>query len=379
MQRYLLSITFLLAASALARAQTLQPATGTAAPPRIAVENAPAPLFDDPVWHGASDPAVVWMPGKGEKGEYWMYYTQRRATLPNPNGVDWVHGSAIGIATSPDGLHWKYNGVIQGSLKDGDAEKSLSDPVKDNVTWWAPTIFWEKGNGITVGGPAGQPGDKLHMLVTYVHGIFPRWTGDRTIEHLTSDDGVHWTYVSSLPLASRRVIDPTVYKIDGTWYVWYKNEAAGSRTFWAKSSDLNTWQDLGDAKIGQGHEAPFVWHWKGAFWDLQDNGRALDAWRSDNGLDNWVTNTLLLTPTPNGQRPLDRGTGHHPWIVLQDPASGPVPADDKQLVLVYFAHEGNKTCMQMGEITLGEDGKLVCDRNKYLATTPAPPATQPAK
>ena len=42
------------------------PAAGTACAPRIAVEEAPAPLYDDPVWHGASDPAVVWLPGKGE-------------------------------------------------------------------------------------------------------------------------------------------------------------------------------------------------------------------------------------------------------------------------------------------------------------------------
>jgi hypothetical protein len=64
------------------------PAAGDAVAPRIAVENAPAPLYDDPVWHGASDPAVVWLPGKGDAGEYWMYYTQRRATLSNPDGVD---------------------------------------------------------------------------------------------------------------------------------------------------------------------------------------------------------------------------------------------------------------------------------------------------
>jgi hypothetical protein len=356
-----------------------KPATGTANAPRIAIENAPAPLYDDPVWHGASDPAIVWLPGKGKKGEYWMYYTQRRATLPNPQGVDWVHGSAIGIATSPDGLHWAYGGVAQGTLKDGDTEKSLSDPVKDKVTWWAPTVFWEKGNGISGG---GKDGDKLHMFVTYVHGIFTSWTGDRTIEHLTSTDGVNWTYVSSLPLASRRCIDPTVYNIDGMWYLWYKNEAVGSHTFRASSKDLTTWKDDGDAVIGSSHEAPFVWHWKGAFWDLQDNGRALDAWRSDNGKSDWARNTLLLDQNSVGQRTLDHGVGHHPWIVLQDPPSGPAgPAkpDEQQLVLFYFTHNGNKTYMQMAEITLGEDGKLVCDRNKYVATTPPGSTSQPAR
>ena len=338
-----------------------KPAAGAAAAPRILVENAPAPLYDDPVWHGASDPAVVWLPGKGEHGEYWMYYTQRRATLENPHGVDWVHGSTIGIAKSPDGIHWAYSGTVQGSIKDGDSEKSLSDPVKDKITWWAPTVFWEKGNGISGG---GRPGDRLHMFVTYVHGIFTSWTGDRTIEHFVSTDGLNWTYVSTLPLASRRAIDPTVYKIGDTWYLWYKNEAAGSRTFRASSKDLVTWKDEGDANIGRSHEAPFVWHWKGAYWDLQDNGHGLDAWRSEKGLSDWTLNTVLLLDTEIGRRTLDQGFGHHPWIVLQSSGSGPV-----ELVLFYFTHDGQKTYMQMAEITIDDKGKLVCDRNKYISET----------
>ena len=42
-----------------------------------------------------------------------MDYTQRRATLENTRGVDWVHGGSIGIATSNDGLQWTYRGTIQ--------------------------------------------------------------------------------------------------------------------------------------------------------------------------------------------------------------------------------------------------------------------------
>jgi hypothetical protein len=358
--RTLVSLIALIACSAFAQGQ--KPAAGTAPPPRIAVENAPAPLYDDPVWHGASDPAVVWMPGKGESGEYWMYYTQRRATLQNPRGVDWVHGSAIGIATSPDGLKWTYQETAKGNLVDGDESKSLSEPVKDGVTWWAPTVFWGKGDGISGG---GKPGDQLHMFVTYVHGIFTSWTGDRTIEHFVSTDGVHWTHVSSLSLASRRAIDPTVYQVGDTWYLWYKNEAAGSRTFRASSSDLNTWRDNGDANIGRSHEAPFVWRWKGAYWNLHDNGRGLDAWRSEDGLSDWSLNTVLLTGEEAGRRSLDRGPGHHPWIVLQSNAPGSLREGNDQLVLFYFTHDGNRTLMQMAEITLGAEGKLACDRNQY--------------
>src|SRR5439155_4772740 len=124
--------------------------------------------------------------GKGAAGEYWMYYTQRRAALPNPHGVDWVYGSCIGIATSPDGLHWSYAGVVQGSAPVDSKTLSLADPVKSNLTLWAPTVFWEKGNGIAGG---GKSGDRLHMFVTLVHGIFTRWAGDGTIEHFVSGAG----------------------------------------------------------------------------------------------------------------------------------------------------------------------------------------------
>ena len=293
-----------------------------------------------------------------------MYYTQRRASLENARGVDWVHGSAIGIAKSEDGLQWDYVGTIRGSIKDGETEKSLSNPAKDNITWWAPTVFWENGNGISGG---GQPGDHLHLFITYVHGIFTSWTGDRTIEHFVSTDGINWMHVSTLPLASRRAIDPTVYKINDTWYLFYKNEADGSSTYYASSKDLLSWQDMGNANIGSSHEAPFVWYWKNAYWNIHDNhGRGLDAWRSEDGLYDWSLNSVILSATDIGKRTLDQGVGHHPWIILQSFDSKPAKAGNEQLILFYFTQERQKSYMQMAEITLGNDGKLVCDRNKYF-------------
>src|SRR5271157_1312103 len=126
------------------------------APIRIDIAHAPAPLFDDPVFHGASDPFVIWNP---VKGEWFMYYTQRRASLANPRGVNWVHGSAIGIATSTDGTDWKYLGTCQG-------DHDLSEPLKGRglgpepgVTWWAPCYVYENKT--------------FHMFVTLVDGVYP--------------------------------------------------------------------------------------------------------------------------------------------------------------------------------------------------------------
>lgn len=345
-----------------------KPAAGNNSPHKIDIAHAPAPLYDDPIWHGASDPTVVWLPGKGAdgKGEYWMYYTQRRASMANKKGVDWVHGTAIGIATSSDGLDWNYLGVALGTVPMDGQQTELGDPIKSNVSWWAPAVFWDDGNGIAGG---GKPGAKLHMFVTLVHGIFDRWTGDRTIEHLTSDDGVHWKHVSQLPLASRAVIDPTAYKIGDTWHLWYKNEAAGSRTFMATSKDLNEWKDMGDSHSGRSHEAPFVWKWKDAYWLIHDTGRGLDTWRSETGTGDWIANTMLLADNA-GKRSLDKGPGHHPWLITQGEPG------NEQLLIFYFVHNGDPTTIQLAEVSHGPDGKLICNRNKYLETTPTPSTTQ---
>ena len=39
---------------------------------------APKPLFDDPVYHGAADPVIIY--NKAKK-KWWMLYTNRRASI----------------------------------------------------------------------------------------------------------------------------------------------------------------------------------------------------------------------------------------------------------------------------------------------------------
>ncbi len=55
------------------------------------------PLFRDPVHDGAADPVLCW--SRDEK-KWFMFYTNRRANVPNTKGVSWVHGTKIGIAES---------------------------------------------------------------------------------------------------------------------------------------------------------------------------------------------------------------------------------------------------------------------------------------
>jgi hypothetical protein len=328
-----------------------------AAPPFIDVSKAPAPLYDDPITHGATDPFVLWIPARGE---YFMYYTQRRANLANGRGVEWVHGSKIGIAHSKDGVNWEYLGTCEGdhNLSDPLNVKDTPAPTGGGITWWAPCFLYD------------DAAKKFHMFVTRVDGIYDRWVGNRDIVHFVSDDAIHWTYKSTATLSSRRTIDATVYKVnpaDDTWYMVYKDEAAGSHTFRAQSKDLDTWTNPTEVTRDVGQEAPYVFHWKDAWWLIVDaHAKGLRVYKSANGIDNWEYNNTVLAGT-DGTRPRDNSVGLHPGIVLQQ-----TPAGDTQCLVYYFTQQGRPTVMQLAELELGPDGKMVCNRNKFA------PATRPA-
>jgi predicted GH43/DUF377 family glycosyl hydrolase len=328
----------------LLRSSAADPSTQPTAPTYIDISRAPAPLFDDPVFHGASDPFVIWNP---VRGQWFMYYTQRRATLANANGVDWVHGSAIGIAGSADGLTWKYLGTCQG-------DHDLSDPLKakglgpePGVTWWAPCLIHE--------------GNLFHMWVTQVDGVYTTWAGNRNILHFTSNDGINWKFINTAALHSNRVIDPTVYKIADNWYMVYKDEASGSHTYLSKSKNLLDWTDAVIADRDGSQEAPFVFHWKNAWWLIVDalGNKGLRIYQSPTGIDQWEYNNTVLSFT-DGTRSKDNSVGHHPGMVIQTQPDG-----SEQCLLFYFTHQRNKTVIQVAELDQKADGKVVCDRNKY--------------
>jgi predicted GH43/DUF377 family glycosyl hydrolase len=324
-------------------------ADGQSMPPRIDIANAPSPLFDDPIWHGACDPFVIWNPARKE---WFMYYTQRRGTMPNPDRVDWVHGSAIGIATSKEGLNWKYIGTCKG-------DHDLSEPLKatglgpePGITWWAPCYVYE--------------GKILHMFVTMVDGVYTSWTGKRNILHFTSKDGITWKYINTCKLNSERVIDPTVYKIKDTWYMVYKDEAAGSHTYRSESKNMIDWTNPVLTDRDGSQEAPFVFYWNGSYWMIVDS-KGLRIYKSPNGLDQWEYNTTVLAGT-EGLRPKDGSVGHHPGMVLQT-----APDGTEQCLMFYFTQQRTLTWIQLAELEMGADGKVFCNRNKYAS------AVQPAK
>jgi len=298
---------------------------------------APKPLFDDSIYHGAADPVIVW---NKKKKEWWMFYTNRRATLNDSTGVKWVHGTPIGIASSKDGAHWKYVDTANINYR----------PDK-GYTFWAPDIT--EYNGI------------YHMYLTYVPGIFNDWNHPRNIIHLTSKDLLNWKYESTLKLANDKVIDASILHLpDGTWRLWYNNERDGKSIYYADSKDLYDWQDKGKAVAARG-EGPKIFKWQDTYWMIIDAWKGFEVYHSDDLL-NWKKQSSRLLEE-GGTGKDDGVMGNHCDVVVNN---------DKAYIF-YFTHPGRtkinparpnsfeakRSVIQVVELKYNS-GELSCDRNQ---------------
>ena len=209
---------------------------------------APKPLYRDPVFDGAADPVIIW----NKKEQKWfMFYTNRRANLKNTQGVDWVHGTPIGIAESEDGgLTWKYK-----------TDANINYGGKD-VTYWAPDVMEHNGT--------------YHMYLTIVPGVFSDWSHPREIIHLTSSNLIDWKFESKINLVSDKVIDAEVIKApNGKWRMYYNNERHNKSIYYAESDDLYTWEDKGLAAAQRRGEGPVVFYWKDRYFMILIHGEDL--------------------------------------------------------------------------------------------------------
>ncbi|MET0860148.1 MAG: family 43 glycosylhydrolase, partial [Microbacterium sp.] len=223
----------------------------------------PREIYRDPVYDGATDPTVVLA-----EGTWWMFYTQRRATHPDPGpGVAWVHGSRIGIAHSPDGVAWSYVGTLEPDAS-GLHLRAGAPPADIDRTHWAPDVIHD--------------GTRWRMYLTEIDGIPDRWDGHaRHIVDYESDDLAQWRRRGIVPLSSDRVIDAAVASCpDGVWRLWYKDEADESTTWAAVSVDLEDWRVEGRVIGGRPHEGPFVFPLGGWWWMLTDEWRGMAVHRS---------------------------------------------------------------------------------------------------
>jgi len=309
------------------------------------------PLFRDPVYDGAADPVLCW---NRKKKKWFMFYTNRRANVPDIVGVSWVHGTAIGIAESSDGgATWKYRTTAQ------------IDYQKGKDTYWAPEVIEHDGT--------------YHMYLTYVPGIFKDWNAPRAILHLTSKNLIEWKYQSTLKLSSSRVIDACVMQLsDGTWRMWYNNETDRKSIYYADSKDLYAWHDKGKA-VGARGEGPKVFRWKGHIWMVVDVWSGLSVYRSKDAL-TWQLQKDNLLEKP-GKGTDDQVKGGHPDVVVSGGRAH----------LFYFTHPGRRgrdankdiyeqrrSSIQVVELEF-KDGRLTCDRDKPTRILLQPPANARAK
>jgi hypothetical protein len=305
------------------------------------------PLFRDPVYDGATDPTIIW---NSKEKKWFMFYTSRRAKDTTLSKIAWVHGSAIGIAESSDGgATWKYRDTC-----DIDYRKN------PGYTFWAPEIVQFKG--------------LYHMFLSYVPGIFDDWRHPRQMIHLTSTDLIHWKFEMVLKLASEKVIDACLLELpDGTWRMWYNNEADKKSIYFADSPDLFNWTDKTKVVADQGGEGPNVFRFKDKNWMITDVWDGFAQYSSDDLL-TWkrIPGNLLRTP---GTGVDDKVKGNHAQVVV----------NNGHAYIIYFTTPGStevpgfkdkydlrRCSVQMAELEYS-DGALKCDRNKPLFISLVPP------
>lgn len=299
----------------------------------------PAPLYRDPVFDGATDPVIIW---NQSEHCYYMFYTQRRSTCISI-GVSSIHGTAIGVAVSPDAISWLYRGTLSLEFEHG------------HNTFWAPEVLYAGGT--------------YHMYVSYVPGIPTTWNYTRHILHYTSLNLWDWQFESILPLSSDRVIDACVYEVQpGIYKMWYKDEVHGSHTYSALSTDLYHWDVLGEEVADCAHEGPNVFALAGSIFMITDVWNGLGVYTSDD-FTHWRRQEGNLLQQ-GGIRPMDNQIGNHADVVVRDEHAyifyfvHPEYSREQRSTPGYpFTEKEARTVIQMAELTV-ESGRLCCDRNK---------------
>ena len=277
--------------------------------------------YRDPVWDGPTDPILV---ADHLANEWVLFYTQRRATAPGLTGVEWVHGTGIGIARSSDGgATWRYQGTAEGLIPPG---------TELPATLWAPDVV--------------RIGDQWIMYLSVLGGRRTDWTGKAEIVQFASRDLNRWEYLGPIGLDSPRVIDAAVARCgDGRYRLWYKDETRGSNTCSAVSDtpeDPASWVLEGVAIPGRPHEGPKVFRLGGSYWMIVDEWRGQAVYRSEDAAGAWIRQEhlgglILTAPETVGGRPV---VGRHADVVPL-PAPPGAAADDggaQQALLVYFTH-----------------------------------------
>ncbi len=295
------------------------------------------PLFRDSIFDGAADPTLIW---NKQEQRWFMFYTNRRANAKETKGVDWVHGTPIGIAESLDGgATWKYR-----------CDAKITYGGKD-YTYWAPDVI--------------EDGGKYHMFLTIVPGTFTDWGHEREIIHLTSTNLIDWAFQSKVQLASDKVIDAGLVKApNGLWRMYYNNERDNKSIYYSESKDLVNWQNYGKAIGDRRGEGPKIFQWKGKYFMIVDNWDGLGVYSSSD-MENWVRQSKNILQG-GGNGPDDGTQGQHADVIV----------NNDRAYIFYFTHPGRigaaakmdtpdtrRSTLQVAELKY-KNGEIYCDRDK---------------
>ncbi|HYQ57168.1 MAG TPA: family 43 glycosylhydrolase [Draconibacterium sp.] len=301
------------------------------------------PLYIDPVYNGSTDPMVCY---NKQAQKWYMYYTSRRSNVPGLNGIESIHGSPIGIATSKDGATWEYIG-----------DCNIDYHPDENPTYWAPEVIEYEGT--------------YHMYLSYVPGVFDNWEHPRDIVHLTSADGINWTKQSILKLSSNRVIDACIKQMaDGSWILWYNNEVDNKAIYYAVSKDLYNWTDKGKVEIETVGEGPNVIYWHEKYYMIVDEWKGLSVFSSDDAM-NWTKQEEYLiagVPVEN-EEAVNSNEGQRRRVRMMDGTRGnhaDIQLANGHAYMFYFSNipadmnmRGSAVYVQ--DLIYNEDGTISCD------------------
>ncbi len=309
-------------------------------------EQAPAPLFRDPITDGAADPVLIW---NREEKSWWMLYTQRRANAETA-GVAYCYGTQIGIASSSNnGKTWAYRGTLNLDFENG------------HNTFWAPDIIYSNG--------------KYHLFVTYIQGVYTNWAGHAQIAHYTSADLWNWKFHEFTKLANESIIDSSAMRLpNGKWKMFYKGR--DSHIFSAESTDLFRWDTIQPVLTESEQEGPIIFRFGEYFWLIVDEWQGMRVYRSKDTVTWEKQEDRILSKGSN--RPDDKPSGAH----------GDVVTVGNKAYIFYFTHperdrhsndrrdeHGNvpyslrRSSIQVAELVI-EDGKLLAKQTDFEFSLP---------
>jgi Glycosyl hydrolases family 43 len=299
---------------------------------------APKPLFDDPIYHGAADPVIIY---NKQVKKWWMFYTNRRAAIDDST-VQWVHGTRIGITESKDGLKWKYVDTC-----------NINYRPDEGYTHWAPDVIEHNGT--------------FHMYLTYVPGTFKDWNHPRVIVHLTSSDLKNWNYQSTLKLVNEKVIDASVFKInDSLWRMWYNNEKDGKSIYYADSKDLYNWTDKGKAIAARG-EGPKAFYWQHNYFMILDAWKGMEVYSSEDLL-TWKKQANRILENP-GKGKDDQAIGGHCDVAVNNGRAFVYyfthPGRQKDKPAIKGSFDDKRSVIQLAELKY-VSGEITCNRDEPI-------------